>query len=135
MNGVEEANRSEMGVDSVAVGGVWSVCNVAVDRQETCKEAVVKGRSEVVQGGLTIEQNGRQAAEECGQSWIEVKSKRKGRKKGGNVQWTAGGKVMEQGPAAQLFDSPEHPYTRALMAAAFDLEASEEAIEAGVINE
>ncbi|MEC7574155.1 MAG: ABC transporter ATP-binding protein [Pseudomonadota bacterium] len=45
------------------------------------------------------------------------------------------GKVMEQGPAAQLFDSPEHPYTRALMAAAFDLEASEEAIEAGVINE
>ncbi len=45
------------------------------------------------------------------------------------------GKVLEQGPAAQLFDSPEHPYTRALMAAAFDLEASEEAIEAGVINE
>ena len=45
------------------------------------------------------------------------------------------GKVMEQGPAEQLFDSPEHPYTRALMAAAFDLEASEEAIEAGVINE
>jgi len=45
------------------------------------------------------------------------------------------GKVMEQGPAAQLFENPEHPYTRALMAAAFDLEASEEAIEAGVINE
>ena len=34
-----------------------------------------------------------------------------------------------------LFDDPQHPYTRALMAAAFDLEASEEAIEAGVISE
>ena len=45
------------------------------------------------------------------------------------------GTVMEQGPAPQLFENPEHPYTRALMAAAFDLEPSEEAIEAGVINE
>ena len=45
------------------------------------------------------------------------------------------GKVMEQGPTAQLFDNPEHPYTRALMSAAFNLETSEEAIAAGVINE
>ena len=45
------------------------------------------------------------------------------------------GKVAEQGPAAELFDEPQHPYTRALMAAAFDLEASEDAIEAGVISE
>ncbi|MEQ8968429.1 MAG: ABC transporter ATP-binding protein [Azospirillaceae bacterium] len=33
------------------------------------------------------------------------------------------GKVVEQGPAAKLFDAPEQPYTQALFKAAFDLEA------------
>ncbi|MHA1571455.1 MAG: microcin ABC transporter ATP-binding protein, partial [Alphaproteobacteria bacterium] len=33
------------------------------------------------------------------------------------------GKVVEQGAAAQIFDSPQEGYTRALMAAAFDIEA------------
>ena len=35
------------------------------------------------------------------------------------------GKVMEQGPAAQIFGRPQHAYTQALMAAAFNLEAVE----------
>ena len=33
------------------------------------------------------------------------------------------GKVVEQGPAAKIFDRPETDYTRALMTAAFDLES------------
>ena len=36
------------------------------------------------------------------------------------------GKVMESGPAAQLFKSPKTAYTRALFAAAFNIEASAE---------
>ena len=40
-----------------------------------------------------------------------------------------GGKVVEQGPAAQIFDRPAEDYTKALMAAAFDLEA----VESGVV--
>ncbi len=38
------------------------------------------------------------------------------------------GKVVEQGPAAKIFDAPETDYTRALMAAAFRLEAVEGAV-------
>ncbi len=36
------------------------------------------------------------------------------------------GKVVEQGPARKIFESPQQAYTRALMAAAFDLETREE---------
>jgi len=35
-----------------------------------------------------------------------------------------GGKVVEQGPAAELFAAPREAYTRALFAAAFDLEVA-----------
>ena len=35
------------------------------------------------------------------------------------------GKVMEQGSAAQIFAAPQHPYTQALLAAAFDLDPIE----------
>ena len=35
------------------------------------------------------------------------------------------GKVVEQGSSAEIFAAPKHPYTRALLAAAFDLEAVE----------
>jgi microcin C transport system ATP-binding protein len=37
------------------------------------------------------------------------------------------GRVVEQGPAEAVFARPSDPYTRALMAAAFDLEAANEA--------
>ena len=40
------------------------------------------------------------------------------------------GKVVERGPATQLFEAPREPYTRALMAAAFDLEVVENAATA-----
>ena len=36
------------------------------------------------------------------------------------------GRVVEQGPTARIFEQPEQAYTRALMAAAFELEAIEE---------
>ena len=35
------------------------------------------------------------------------------------------GKVMEQGPADQVFDNPQTAYTKALMAAAFELKVAE----------
>ena len=35
------------------------------------------------------------------------------------------GKVVEAGPATQVFSAPRSPYTKALMAAAFDLAVAE----------
>ena len=35
------------------------------------------------------------------------------------------GRIVEAGPAAQIFAAPQQAYTRALMAAAFDLETVE----------
>nr|WP_114377699.1 ABC transporter ATP-binding protein [Elioraea thermophila] len=38
------------------------------------------------------------------------------------------GRVVEQGPAREVLDSPREPYTRALMAAAFELKADESGV-------
>jgi len=40
------------------------------------------------------------------------------------------GRVVEHGASAQIFDDPQQPYTKALMKAAFDLEA----VESGVVS-
>jgi microcin C transport system ATP-binding protein len=40
------------------------------------------------------------------------------------------GKVMEEGPAAQIFAAPKSDYTRALFAAAFNLETAPEGVVA-----
>jgi microcin C transport system ATP-binding protein len=41
------------------------------------------------------------------------------------------GRVVEQGPAAQIFEAPREPYTKALMAAAFEMRA----VDGGVVRE
>jgi microcin C transport system ATP-binding protein len=41
------------------------------------------------------------------------------------------GKVVEKGPAEQIFSRPQDPYTRALMAAAFDLKA----VDTGAVSQ
>ncbi len=41
------------------------------------------------------------------------------------------GKVVESGPATQIFDDPQTDYTKALMAAAFNLETA----PAGIVNQ
>ena len=48
-----------------------------------------------------------------------------------NVIVMRAGKVVEQGPAEQIFDAPRTDYTKALMAAAFDLVAT----PGGVVSE
>jgi ABC-type microcin C transport system duplicated ATPase subunit YejF len=44
------------------------------------------------------------------------------------------GRVVEQGATDAIFDRPADPYTKALMAAAFDLEFDEAAVAGGVIR-
>jgi len=44
------------------------------------------------------------------------------------------GRVVEQGPADAIFDNPREAYTKALMAAAFDLEFDESAVAQGIVG-
>lgn len=45
------------------------------------------------------------------------------RKVATHVYVMANGKVVEEGPTAQIFENPQHPYTRTLLGAAMDLDA------------
>ncbi len=45
-----------------------------------------------------------------------------------NIVVMRGGKIVEQGAATDILDNPQQPYTRALMAAAFDLKADESGV-------
>jgi microcin C transport system ATP-binding protein len=42
-----------------------------------------------------------------------------------------GGKVVEEGPSQQIFDAPQTDYTKALIAAAFDMATA----PAGVVSQ
>jgi microcin C transport system ATP-binding protein len=42
-----------------------------------------------------------------------------------------GGKVVEEGPSVEIFERPQHDYTKALLAAAFDLKVTHRAAVAG----
>mgnify|MGYP002262851023 CR=1 FL=1 len=44
------------------------------------------------------------------------------------------GKVVEQGATEVIFDNPIETYTKALMAAAFDMEFDEKAVAEGVVR-
>jgi microcin C transport system ATP-binding protein len=44
------------------------------------------------------------------------------------------GKVVEQGATEAIFDNPVEPYTKALMAAAFDMEFDERVVAEGVVR-
>ena len=44
------------------------------------------------------------------------------------------GKVVEQGATETIFENPVEPYTKALMAAAFDMEFDEQAVASGVVR-
>ena len=44
------------------------------------------------------------------------------------------GRVVELGPSERIFEQPAHPYTKALMAAAFELEALEPAANGGEVS-
>ena len=44
------------------------------------------------------------------------------------------GVVVEQGPTERIFEEPREVYTKALMAAAFDLETAADAVAAGTIR-
>ena len=44
------------------------------------------------------------------------------------------GKVVEEGVAETIFDNPVEPYTKALMAAAFDMEFDERTVADGVVR-
>ena len=102
-----------------AASGIEVVASAATETGSGNGNGRKRGQTETGNAVRTLfhDGNGRKRKRKRGQDSFSRK-----RETGSGLFFTSG-QVMEQGPADAIFERPQHPYTRALMAAAFDIEA------------